>query len=401
VSVIAVEQPLDLGTLWRKARFPAVLILVGLGLVTILAAIGTQPNTAPLDPRSTAPAGGHALSVLLGNRGVSVTVADRVDQLDSSAGTAILLTAPAQVATRALRTIAAAAATVIVVDPSETALSALDVAAVPDAQTTGRTFDPGCTLPAALTAGPVRISGDLYAVGSGTSRPSGLTACYREQGDAALLEATRPNGATTIVLGSPSTLSNAQLAAQGDAALALGLLAGPAVEWVPGNLHAGPPPPSRRGLFNLLPPRLLWATLQLFIAVAVFAAWRSRRLGRPVVEPLPVVVRATETIEGSARLMQAGNARGVAARSLRTASLGRLRQALRLGADDDPASTVALVAERTRTPAEAVADVLYGGEPSDDMELVGLAQQLPRLEADVHQSAVPRSGGQSVTGGPR
>jgi hypothetical protein len=148
----------------------------------------------------------------------------------------------------------------------------------------------------------------------------------------------------------------------------------------------------------LLPSRLLWATVQLFIAVVVLAVWRGRRLGRPVVEPLPVVVRAAETVEGRARLMQAAHARGVAARSLRVATIRRLSRALGRGAEDDPTSTVALVAERTGAPAATVESVLYGGEPPDDAALVRLAQQLPRLEADVRQEPAPQPGG-SVTGG--
>jgi hypothetical protein len=399
MSVIAAEQPLDVGALWRKVRYPVVLILIGLGLVTVLAAIGAEPNTAPLDPRSTAPDGAHALSVLLGNRGIAVTVANSVDQLDTSRDTTVLLSAPSQLSIRALRTIAASAATVVVVDPAEAALAALGVAASPDAQIAATALEPGCAVPAAVTAGSARISGDLYATPP-ASATGAISKCYSQQGDAALLEITRPNHARTIVLGSPSTLSNAHLASDGDAALALGLLENHAVQWVPGGLHAGPAPKSRRGLFNLLPSRLLWATLQLFIAVVVLALWRSRRLGRPVVEPLPVVVRAAETVEGRARLMQAARARGVAARSLRGASIRRLTRALRLGADDDPAAVVGLVAERTGTPAATVESVLYGGEPPDDATLVRLAQQLPRLEADVRQDSAPQPGGPPVTGGP-
>ena len=351
MSVIAAEQPLDVGALWRKVRYPVVLILIGLALVTVLAAIGAEPNTAPLDPRSTAPDGAHALSVLLGNRGIAVTVANSVDQLDSSRDTTVLLSAPSQLSISALRTIAASAATVVAVDPAEDALSALGVAASPDAQIAATTLEPGCAVKAAVTAGSARISGDLYAAPQPASATGAVSKCYSQQGDAALLETTRPNQARTIVLGSSSTLSNAHLASEGDAALALGLLDNHAVQWVPGGLHAGPAPKSRRGLFNLLPSRLLWATLQLFIAVVVLALWRSRRLGRPVVEPLPVVVRAAETVEGRARLMQAARARDVAARSLRGASIRRLTRAMRLGADDDPAAVVGLVAERTGTPA--------------------------------------------------
>ena len=63
----------------------------------------------------------------------------------------------------------------------------------------------------------------------------------------------------------------------------------------------------RHGLFDLLPDRVLWATFQLFIAVVLLALWRGRRIGPVVAEPLPVVVRATETVEGRARLLRAAS----------------------------------------------------------------------------------------------
>jgi len=139
---------------------------------------------------------------------------------------------------------------------------------------------------------------------------------------------------------------------------------------------------------------LLWATLQLFIALVVLALWRARRLGRPVVEPLPVVVRAAETVEGRGRLLHAARARGAAAASLRAAAIRRLSQVLRLGPDEDPDSITELVTERTRAPAGEVNALLYGGEPPDDAALVRLAQDLPRLETTLKRDDGSAPGGQ-------
>jgi hypothetical protein len=388
MSVIAAEPPFDLSRLWRGARLPVVLVVIGLALVTILAVIGRAPNSTTLDPRNTAPNGAHALSVLLDDRGITVSVAEELDQLRSARADTIFVTDPAAVSNQALDAIAATKATVLLVSPPPRALSALGVPASSDAVTAATVLAPRCALPAATTAGTVRVEGELYAVHGPATR------CYPQGADAALLESTRSNGATTIVLGSGSTLTNAQLAAQGNAALALGLLNTPLVQWVPAGLHAGVVPKSQQGLFNLLPVRLLWATLALFIALAVLALWRGRRLGRPVVEPLPVVVRATETVEGWASLLHAARARGAAARSLRTAAVRRLSSTLRLGVDADPTSVAALVAERTATPAGDVTSVLYGGDPPDDAALVRLAQRLPSLEAELVHDTRPPPGGQ-------
>jgi hypothetical protein len=386
MTVIAAEPSYDVGALWRSVRYPAILIAVLLGLVAVVAAIGVTPNSEALDPRNPAPNGARALSVLLAERGAAVGVATTVSDLQPTAGTTVLLTDPDAVSSRALHTIAASSAVVVIVEPSRSALAILGVAARFDADTGAETIGPQCGLGAAETAGTVRVAGSLYTV-----RP-GASGCYLIGGDAALVTSTRSNGARTIVLGSASTLTNAELAKSGNAALALGLLDSPVVRWVPGGLHSGAVAKSQQGLFNLLPPRLIAAVVQLFVALIVLALWRARRLGRPVAEPLPVVVRAAETVEGRARLMRAARARDTAARALRTASVRRLGSVLRLGADEDPAAVIALVAERTGTPTEQIRGVLYGGEPSDDESLVRLAQELPRLEAAIRHDDPPTGG---------
>jgi hypothetical protein len=388
MSVTVAERPLDVSALWRAARYPAALTVLALALITILAAIGRAPNSTPLDPRNANANGARALAALLTDRGVAVSVATSLPQLASTSDTTILLADPGEISDRAYAAISKSASTVLIVDPFSNELTALGVDVTPDAVIPATTLEPSCRLPAAVTAGSAQISGDLYAV------PPSVTACYRQGNDAALVETTRANGATTFVLGSGATLSNGELAQQGDAALALGLLNTSVVKWVPGGLSAGPPPRGQRGLANLLPSRLLWATLQLFIALVVFALWRARRLGQPVVEPLPVVVRAAETVEGRARLLHAARARGSAARSLRSAAVRRLSHLLRLGPDEDPAAVAALVAERSQLPATEIHTLLYGGEPADDASLVRLAQQLPRLESAIRRDDAAPPGGQ-------
>jgi hypothetical protein len=388
MTVIAAEPSIDVSALLRRLRIPALVAAIALALITVLAAIGASPNDESLDPRNTSPNGTHALAALLGDRGVTVEIATSLTQLDASTAATVVLTDPDAIPVRALRAIASSEATIVVVDPGRTALSALGSDAVPDQRVTAVTLNPQCNLPAAVVAGSVRLSGELYRTPAATSR------CYLAGGDAALVTSTRGDGAQTDVLGSPSTLTNAELAKAGDAALALGLLDHGPLRWVPGGLRLAVPPKSQQGLLNLLPPRVIAVVVQLFIALLVLALWRARRLGKPVAEPLPVIVRATETVEGRARLMHAARARGAAARALRAAAIQRLTHALRLSADEDPAAVVGLVAERAHRPTAEVRAVLYGGEPPDDSSLVRLAQQLPDLEAAVRHDDSP-PGGQS------
>ena len=63
------------------------------------------------------------------------------------------------------------------------------------------------------------------------------------------------------------------------------------------------------------------------------ALWKGRRIGPLVAERLPVVVRASETVEGRGRLYRSRRARDRAADALRTATLQRLLPRLGLGAN--------------------------------------------------------------------
>jgi hypothetical protein len=399
VSTVAAEAPLDVGKLWRAARLPILIVVVALALVALLAAVSTSSDN-PLDPRSTAPSGTHALAVLLDGRGVSVAVPDTSSGLIGAArsGETVVLADPGAVSLSLLHALASTTATVLLVGPENRELGAFGVPATLNNITSGVTPGPGCALPAATVAGSIEFIGDLYAT------RSGATGCYRAAGDAALVVDRRATGGRTVVLGGGSLLSNADLGKSGNAALALGLLSGSSrLQWLPpGDLGGALASSDRRGLFRLLPSGLDWGLVQLAVAVIVLALWRARRLGRPVVEPLPVVVRAAETVEGNARLLHAANARATAAAALRTATRRRVAAAVRLDPDVDPAALVSVVAEHTGQPAPSVHALLYGADPRDDPALVGLAGELEALEAAVRQqpgvptgtTSDPRPGGQ-------
>jgi hypothetical protein len=103
-----------------------------------------------------------------------------------------------------------------------------------------------------------------------------------------------------------------------------------------------------------------------------------------VVEPLPVVVRATESVEGRARLYRRGKARGRAADALRTSTLARLRSRLSLPRSADVATIVAAVSLRTGRPDTEVTALLSPGtDPTDDVGLTRLANALDALENEV------------------
>ena len=139
-------------------------------------------------------------------------------------------------------------------------------------------------------------------------------------------------------------------------------------------------------LAQLIPHWIWWMLLQLVVAAAALAYWRSRRLGRLVGENLPVKVRAAETVEGHANLYRRAAAHGRAAGLLRSAAARRIAPLLGLPAGPagrTPATLVGPVAERLGWPAELVHTILAGEAPTTEADLVRLTDQLDHMEQEV------------------
>lgn len=139
-------------------------------------------------------------------------------------------------------------------------------------------------------------------------------------------------------------------------------------------------------IMDLIPGRVGWIVVQLCLAVGLVALWKGRRIGPLVAEDLPVVVRASETVEGRGRLYRSRRARDRAASALRTSVLRRTLPRLGLGAQSDPASVVETVARRTRHDPATVEYALFGPDPSDDAQLVTLSRLLDDIERQVATS---------------
>jgi hypothetical protein len=110
----------------------------------------------------------------------------------------------------------------------------------------------------------------------------------------------------------------------------------------------------------LIPDNVSWMLWQLWLVVLLVALWKGRRIGPLVSEELPVVVRASETVEGRGRLYRSRRARDRAADALRTATLQRLLPRLGLGAGASPTAVVTAVAQRSGAGGEFVSYHLFG-----------------------------------------
>jgi hypothetical protein len=304
---------------------------------------------------------------------------------------------------------------------------------------------PGCTQSNATSAGSVVMpeGSETYTLPKATpsatpttsttaqTQDPDLTACYFVDGSdsapAMVSLHDEKTGGDVILLGWTDFAENEYLAEQGDGALALGLFgAHGTLVWLAtqftednnlngcvgqacgsGSATANPQGnPSAQGgggggsggngsgggssqavtLAQLIPHWIWWMLLQLVIAAAALAYWRSRRLGRLVGENLPVKVRAAETVEGHANLYRRAAAHGRAAGLLRSATARRIAPLLGLPADPagrNPETLVHPVARRLNRPPEQVHAILAGQPPLTETELVRLTDQLDRLEQEV------------------
>jgi len=411
---------------WRVPLAIVAAVLLGGILVALLTP--SRPPSSYLDPANPAGQGTRALAQILGHRGQPVTaVASATAARDAVGGAAggrpgLVLTSPYLLTAGQLASLVTLRANLLIVEPDSRSLAALGQlrpatpagahsggaarshsggaarshsggaarshsggAANPGTRVAGvagqRPVAPGCTLPAARAAGKALMGGVLMR-GTGP----GAWQCYRVDGHPSLVR-YQSTGRSVTLLGTGAPLSNAGLASHGDAALALNLLAGsqriiwlvPSPPAVPG--AAGPAPP--KSLLQEIPAPAYLVTVQVFIAVLLAALWRIRRLGPLVTEPLPVVVRAAETVEGHGRLYRSRRSRDRAAAVLRAAAVRRITTRLALPAAADPDAVCAAVSARTGREPARLREVLFGPVPRDDGGLVALGRDIDAVEEEV------------------
>ncbi len=374
---------------WRRWRAPAAVVLVVLlgGLIVALLQV-PAPVTGPLDPNDTGPAGAHAIVALLQNRGQTVIRAASVATAAAQApgrGATLVITSPQLLSGGDLTVLARLRASLLLVAPGRAALAALAPEVTLARPALVRDLPPRCGLPGAVAAGDAALGGLLLR-----STAPGAWRCYPEGPATPSLLASlvryESRGRLVTVLGTGAPLANSGLSGHGNAALALNLLAtGPRIVWlVPGPLPApGAAGSGHRPLASLIPGQVYAVAIQLGVVVVLLALWRMRRLGPLVTEPLPVVVRACETVEGHGRLYRSRRARDRVAAALREAALGRI--VTRLGLPRDvPADAVGQeLADRTGRDPGDVRALLFGEVPGDDAALVRLADGLDALEGQV------------------
>lgn len=364
----------------RRAWVPVLIAALVVATAIGLAVVGSAPVARPLDPTDASPDGARAIVALLRQQGTEVETVRDVHALASAPDTTVVISVPAVLGPDDLALLSESFSDLVLIAPEDKALSLLGIPLAEDAEAAEEEVAPRCDLPAARAAGTVTVDGPVYAA-KGEAK-----GCYPVAGAHAVEVTTGHDGRTVTVVGSRAIFANHTLADDGNAALALGLLSeNRRIDWLIPVAPTSAPDTERRGLVDLLPGRLWWAVLEVGIALLLFAFSRGRRLGPLVTEPLPVVVRATETVEGRARLLRGARARHAGADALRAAARRRLGIRLGFGAAPDQAGLVDRLVVRTGRDASAVTDLLYGSSPVDDRGLVSLATALDQLEEEMRR----------------
>ena len=416
---------------WLRIVTPFGVVLV-LVIVSVAAYLLQQPNQRDADylsPTGTASIGASRLADLLRQRGITIDRQTKTSEALEAAfqgGATLFIPTPDLVQSYYLRMLKLMPESthVVLVDPSNGTLrNGFLPVEVADRGLTARARQPGCGFQPARDAGP-----------AATSR-SRFTSVYEDEGTelhrcyGGSLVVYKRGAAESTVVGAADPFRNDRIGEHHNQQLAVGLLArSPRVVWLdlhrreaaprfnpdpalsgepnaPSSLGPGSPDPDfplrgsqdpGRGytppdggqggagqasnpLLRAFPKWSFGVLALLGLAVLFLALAQARRLGAPIAEPLPVVVRATETVEGRGRLYQRAKARAPALQTLRAAARERLGHLLDLGTNPDREALIAAAAAQSGWATEAVEDALFGPDPDDDEALVRAATQVEAL----------------------
>lgn len=353
---------------WRDRPVVRWLALAAV-LVAVVLVVGRPDPDLPLDPDSTGPLGARALVLLLEELGAEVDRSAAVpgdhhdvalllaDRLDGSARDQ-------------LEAWVDAGGTLVVAAPD----SPLQPFAVAGPATTGlfgtEFEDDDCDIDA--LAGITTI--DLADMGDGVAFdvPASGQGCFPADDGDVVGAIDRDDGAV-VAVGGVGPFVNDGIGRDDNAALVAALLA-PADGTSVAFLRPPPLDEGEAGLGDLVGDGVRQGLVQLAVAFALYAAWRARRLGRPVVEPQPVQLAASELVVAVGNLLQQAGRHDQAAGVLAADDRRSLAQRLGLGLDASATEVAEVASARTGVPVERLLAVLDPPPLSGADDLVALAE---------------------------
>ncbi len=375
-------------------RVGVALAWVAAGLVVLLGvfavwAAGSQGTAgdhvrAPDDPRA---GGAMALAQVLQREGVELTIThsfwETRDAVGDGQGVTLLIDDDWWVLTEeAYESVLPLSEHIVLVQPTDVALETL-TPGVEYAGFGGGRLEADCELGALQLAETVDAGGDAYTA------PARAERCLASGDDGYSLVRIGQGSREITVLGLGEVLVNRTITAEGNAALALGLLGQqPRLVWYQPDVDDFAF--EETGSLAALQADWYAPLVVLLLLVGVAAAfWRGRRMGPVVVENLPVEVRSSETMEGRARLYERGGARDHALATLRRATLGRLARTLGLPRTATDDEIIAATAATTGRDPGGVHALLQSVHPGDDRGFVRLSDELLRLEHELSGAVRP------------
>lgn len=389
------------GGLWRKGRFWAICtaIFVILSIIGFVLANAGNQSTGTLAINNPAPAGAQGAAEILRKQGINVTATDSLTNTtqaisDNGFGASTVLfydpqnlLSPDQAAALSM-TVQDAGGRLLAVSPAPLAAARFspDLTSAGTAKGTA-SVTAGCNDPDAIAAGTLDGGSPALGVLAPVSLPinlyKGAQTCFAPAAGTAGHLAFNGTG-DIVALGNPGIMINQNLANRGNAALVFRLLGSkPHLLWYTVSLKDIPVAEQAPSLAELTPKWIFPAASWLLLVAVLGMLWKGRRNGPLVAEPLPVIVKASETLTGRARLYQDARAVGTASHTLRHATLTRLARALRLGAAADPAAVVEAAATATGRPHQQVHALLLGEAPQTEREMLSMAVELTALEEEV------------------
>jgi hypothetical protein len=195
-----------------------------------------------------------------------------------------------------------------------------------------------------------------------------------------------------VRMGGAATLLNAELgydeAAAEAAAVPAAVLAptpGSRVQviWPASRGNAVPTNAEAPDLINLLPNGVRAAMWQLAAAFVLLALWLGRRVGRPVAEPQPVELPASELVVSVGNLLQRARRRDQAAATLAEEARRILAERLGLPASSSAELVADTVAARTGIDRGRVLEALATTTGISDKDLVSRSQTIEEIRREV------------------
>ena len=211
--------------------------------------------------------------------------------------------------------------------------------------------------------------------------PQGARSCFGD-GRRAFAVVEEVGSGRIVSLASPYVFTNANLDEADNAVLVVRQLVpgGEGVDvWVLEYL----PGESELSLPDAIPLGVKLALAQAVVALVVYGVARGRRLGKPIVEPLPTAIAGSELVDAVGHLLARTKDPERAAAVLRAGL--RRDVALRYGVppDAEPQVLADVVSARTGLDPNRILAAVAGPGVSDDTELAQLADRIDQLRQEV------------------